>query len=117
MKAIMFWHMGRLAEHHDSPADSPETDMCPACAQVIMHDEGHLAHLASLFNDTKYSDMVLVAEAPWPFREGTPPRRRFHCHRAILASRSSYFDRMFGSGAFPPSGRNRSHVLVSGCLR
>ncbi|EIE18689.1 hypothetical protein COCSUDRAFT_60000 [Coccomyxa subellipsoidea C-169] len=65
---------------------------------VIVHDEEHLAHLASLFNNTRYSDMVLVAEAPWAYVEGTPVRRRFHCHRAILASRSSYFDRMFGSG-------------------
>lgn len=84
-----------------------------------MHDEGHLAHLAALFNDTKYADMVLVAEAPEqaaeacgsPFAEHgvsekqqcaqQPPelRRRFFCHRAILASRSTYFDRLFGSGA------------------
>lgn len=89
-------------------------------AQVIMHDEGHLAHLAALFNDTKYADMVLVAEAPVEATEPScsagssaftehgmhqqqqqpaqPERRRFFCHRAILASRSTYFDRMFGSG-------------------
>lgn len=72
------------------------------CAQVIMHDDEHLAHLALLFNNTKYSDMVLVAEAPWGMCAGmAPERRRFYCHRAILASRSSYFDRMFGSGARP----------------
>lgn len=63
-----------------------------------MHDEGHQAHLAALFNDTKYSDMVLIAEAPCSCPNETPFRRRFYCHRAILASRSSYFDRMFASG-------------------
>ena len=95
-----------------------------------MHDEGHLAHLAALFNDTRYADIVLVAEAPvmedayeadgsdcgssvccsdLGSSSGScvscdrelprPERRRFYCHRAILASRSTYFDRMFGSGA------------------
>ena len=96
-------------------------DCCPGC-QVIMHDEGHLAHLAALFNDSRYADIVLVAEAPHAEEDvdsdisdcsscgssgsycgeresPRPERRRFHCHRAILASRSTYFDRMFGSGA------------------
>ena len=92
-----------------------------------MHDEGHLAHLAALFNDTKYADMVLVAEAPEQAAascsdagsadlgmleqqqaQQQPERRRFYCHRAILASRSTYFDRMFGSGA----GRCRASQLL-----
>ncbi len=92
-----------------------------------MHDEGHLAHLAALFNDSRYADIVLVAEAPHAEEDvygdvsdcgsscgssgsfcgeresPRPERRRFHCHRAILASRSTYFDRMFGSGAAPVS--------------
>ena len=99
--------------------------------QVIMHDEGHPAHLAALFNDTRYADIVLVAEAPFAEdgfeADGSdcgssscsdagsssgscvscdrelprPERQRFYCHRAILASRSTYFDRMFGSGVLP----------------
>ena len=54
-------------------------------------------HQTSLLNDPKYADMVLVAEGPHP-HTGVFQRRTFYCHRVILASRSTYFDLLFGSG-------------------
>ncbi len=62
-----------------------------------MRDEGYLMHQTSLLNDPKYADMVLVAEGPHP-HTGVSQRRTFYCHKAILASRSTYFDLLFGSG-------------------
>ena len=66
-------------------------------AQVVMRDESYLAHQTSLLNDPKYADMVLVAEGPHP-QTGYIERRTFFCHKVILASRSVYFDLLFGSG-------------------
>ena len=67
------------------------------CAQVVMRDEGYLMHQTSLLNDPKYADMVLVAEGHHP-HTGISEQRTFYCHRVILASRSTYFDLLFGSG-------------------
>ena len=77
-----------------------------------MRDEGYLMHQTSLLNDPKYADMVLVAEGPHP-HTGVTERRTFYCHKVILASRSTYFDLLFGSG----EGRSRQPQLVSTTLR
>lgn len=62
-----------------------------------MRDEAYLMHQTSLLNDPKYADMVLVAQGPHP-HTGVSERRTFYCHKVILASRSTYFDLLFGSG-------------------
>ena len=64
---------------------------------MVMRDEAYLTHQTSLLNDPKYADMVLVAEGPHP-HTGISQRRTFYCHKVILASRSTYFDLLFGSG-------------------
>lgn len=63
-----------------------------------MRDEGYLTHQTALLNDPKYADMLLIAEGPPNPSTGAVERRTFYCHKVILASRSTYFDMLFGSG-------------------
>ena len=63
-----------------------------------MRDEGYLTHQTALLNDPKYADMLLIAEGPPNASTGAVERRTFYCHKVILASRSTYFDMLFGSG-------------------
>ena len=69
---------------------------------VVRDPNGHLANIAGLLDNPRYADMEVVARGT-----GGTAVQRFACHRAILAARSSYFDRMFFSGE-PNPGRHSS---------
>ena len=57
--------------------------------------------LASLWQDTTFSDVILVVEGPQECLE--EPRQktlRIPAHKAVLAAASQYFHKMFTSASF-----------------
>ena len=80
-----------------------------------MRDEGYLTHQTALLNDPKYADMLLIAEGPPNPSTGAVERRTFYCHKVILASRSTYFDMLFGSGECSASSQP-DHAVNSSSL-
>ena len=68
--------------------------------------------LASLWQDTAFSDVILVVEGPQDCCPEGPMQttQKIPAHKAVLAAASPYFHRMFASASFVE--KNKREVLL-----
>ena len=67
--------------------------------------------LASLWQDTTFSDVILVVEGPQDCcHEEQRQKMKIPAHKAVLAAASPYFHRMFTSPSF--AERNKREVVL-----
>ena len=68
--------------------------------------------LASLWQDTTFSDVILVVEGPQDCCPEGPMQttQKIPAHKAVLAAASPYFHRMFASASFVE--KNKREVLL-----